>query len=448
MMNDEYKIESCLALKENLEAVFNAVYDGIISLDNELNVINLNEAAQRFFGVTKEEVVGRKCFCDEMLADLRDILLDAVRKKEQIRNFSFKFIDRAGDEKTVIISTSILKDQDGEESGVILIIHDISEEQNLRRRLDASPVYHKLIGRNSRMREIYGLIDKVARSDAPVLIEGESGSGKGLVAEAIHNKSARRDGPFVKVNCAALSESLLDSELFGHVKGAYTGALRDRIGRFELAQKGTIFLDEIGEIPPLTQIKLLNVLQDKIIERLGDTERRKVDVRIISATNQRLKELADRKAFRDDLYYRLKVVRIELPPLRERVDDIKLLAESFMERLRNQTERPITGISSEAMKLLSKYRWPGNVRELENAIAHAFALREEGVIHPEDLPEEITRGAWLPDKSRSGLEGIKDEKSRILEALERTAWQRKKAAKLLRMDRSTLWRKMKQYQIS
>jgi len=446
--DDQSRIESCLALKENLEAVFNSVYDGIISLDRDLNVINLNEAARRFFNVTREEVLGRKCFCDEMLADLKDILLDAIHKKEPIRNFSFKFIDQAGDERTVIISTSILRDQGGEEGGVVLIIHDVSEAQNLRKMLGEHPAYHKLIGRNRRMQEVYTLIDKVSRSDAPVLIEGQSGSGKGLVAEAIHKKSSRSGGPFVKVNCAALSESLLDSELFGHVKGAYTGALRDRMGRFELAQKGAIFLDEIGEIPPLTQIKLLNVLQDKVIERLGDTEKKKVDVRVISATNQRLKELVDKKTFRDDLYYRLKVVRIELPPLRERVDDINLLANHFIKTQLAETGRPITGISSEAQKLLMKYRWPGNVRELENAIAHAFALCDKGMILPEHLPEEITRGGWYPAMAESGLESITDEKSRIAAALEATAGQKTKAARILGVNRVTLWRKMKEYGLS
>ncbi|MGK7346741.1 MAG: sigma-54 interaction domain-containing protein [Candidatus Nitrospinota bacterium M3_3B_026] len=448
ILDEREKIDSCLALKENLEAVFNSVYDGIISMDNELTVVNLNEAAQSFFGVRKKDVVGRKCFCEEMFSEIKDILLKSVRKKKPIRNFSFKFEDRAGDERTVILSTSILRDRDGADRGAILIIHDISDTQKLRKMLDGGPAYHKLVGRTAGMREVYSLIEKVSRSDAPVLIEGESGSGKGLVAEAIHNGSNRRDGPFVKVNCAALSESLLDSELFGHVKGAFTGALRDRVGRFELAQGGTIFLDEIGDIPPLTQIKLLNVLQDKVIERLGDTQPRKVDVRIISATNRKLKDLVTQRIFREDLYYRLKVVRIELPPLRERAADIRLLVDNFIERGRKETGRAITGVSSEALKLLTRYRWPGNVRELENAIAHAFALREEGLIQPEDLPEEIARGFSATREAREGLDDIADEKARIIAALDRAGWRKNQAARLLGVHRATLWRKMKEHNIS
>lgn len=447
-MNDPKKIESCLAMKENLEAVFNAVYDGIVSLDRELKVVTLNEAAQRFFDVSRGQVVGRECFCDDMLPDIRDVLQQTAKLKRPIKNYSIKFIDRTGDERAVILSTSILRDQTGDYSGVVLIVHDISEIRKLQRKLDDHPAYHKLIGRNPKMQEIYELIDKVSRSEAPALIEGESGVGKGLVAEAIHLKSARSEGPFIKVNCAALSESLLESELFGHVKGAYTGAFRDRIGRFELAQGGTIFLDEIGEIPLSTQVKLLTVLQDKVIERVGDTAPRKVDVRIISATNQNLKELIAKKLFREDLYYRLKVVRISLPPLRERVDDIKILIGHFIRKKREETGVAITGVSHDAMRLLTKYRWPGNVRELENAIAQAFVLCEGGEIMPEHLPEEIGHPApHSPSETNIDHADENVEREQIIAALKQTAGQKSKAAALLGMDRTTLWRKMRLYNV-
>ena len=323
-MVEKSNIESCLTLKKNLEAVFNAIYDGIISLDNDLTVVSMNKAAQQFFGVRPEDVVGQSCACDQMLPDLKDILEDTIQRGAPIKNYSLQFIDRGGDQRTVILSTSIINDANNKPSGAIIILHDVSETRRLQKMLDDKSGYFKLVGRNRKMKDLYALMEKVAQSEAPVLIEGESGVGKGLIAEAIHNQSRRGSGPFIKVNCAALSESILDSELFGHVKGAFTGAMRDRIGRFELAAGGTVFLDEIGEISQATQVKLLTVLQDKTIERMGETTARKVDIRIISATNRKLKELVDQKSFRDDLYYRLKVVKIEAPPLRERVDDLEL----------------------------------------------------------------------------------------------------------------------------
>ncbi len=437
---DQESFETCLAYKENLEAVFNAVYDGIVSLTPDLAVVNMNEAAEAFFGVTGEEVKGRSCFCEEMLPDLREILINALNKKTAIKNFSIRFTDRTGDDRTAIISTALLHDQKGAVNGIVLILHDISEIRKLQMRFEDHPAYHRLIGRNQRMQEIYTLIRKVASAEAPVLIEGESGSGKGLIAEAIHHLSSRRDGPFVKVNCSALSESLLESELFGHVKGAFTGAIRDRVGRFEVANRGTIFLDEIGEIPASTQIKLLTTLQDKIIERVGDTTSVKVDVRIVSATNRRLKELVEEKVFREDLYYRLKVVRIEAPPLRERADDIPLLVSHFVERQRKETGKSISAVTDEAMRCLVRYRWPGNVRELENAIAQAFVLAEREVITPDDLPEELHAPPPL-SRSSSGLPS--DERQMIIDALARAKGKKGEAARSLDMDRTTLWRKMK-----
>jgi PAS domain S-box-containing protein len=446
-MNERESFESCLAYKENLEAVFNAVYDGIVSLTPDLRVLNMNEAAETFFGVTRAEAQGRSCFCDEMLPDLKEILQGTLARGTPIKNFSIRFTDRTGDERTVILSTALLKDGDRRVSGVVLILHDISEIRNLQRRLDDHPVYHKLIGKNRRMQDIYTLIRKVAAAEAPVLIEGESGSGKGLIAEAIHRLSQRRDGPFVKVNCAALSESLLESELFGHVKGAFTGAIRDRIGRFEVADGGTIFLDEIGEIPPATQIKLLTTLQDKIIERVGDVKPIPVDVRIVSATNRTLKELVTEKTFREDLYYRLKVVRIEAPPLRHRADDIPTLVAHFVERQRMETGKPIGGVSDEALRYLVRYRWPGNVRELENAIAQAFVLAEGTIITPACLPEEIVTSLTAPPAATepSAPTGAFDERGAIVAALARAGGRKSEAARIMGIDRTTLWRKMKSY---
>ncbi len=434
--------DSCMTIKENLEAIFNSIFDGIISLDNNLNVVSLNRAAERFFGVRKVDVLGKSCFCGDLLAEIRESLDTTIRSGTPVREFSFKLTDGAGDERTAILSTAPLKDDKGYVKGVVLIVHDISEIRSLEKRLDDRPVYHKLIGRNQRMRHVFTIIEKVAKSDAPALIEGESGSGKGLIAEAIHYKSARRNEPFVKVNCAALSESLLESELFGHAKGSFTGAFKDRIGRFETAGAGTLFLDEIGEIPLATQVKLLNVLQDKTIERVGESTPRKVNARIISATNRSLKELIDKKMFREDLYYRLKVVRIETPPLRERIDDIEPLVASILTSQRKETGKNIESVSKEAMKLLMKYRWPGNVRELENAIAQAFVLCDDNIISPDSLPPEITNPAPTTNHESS------DERSIISDALQKSHGKKSQAAKILGIDRTTLWRKMKEFHLS
>ncbi len=445
------KIDSCLRLKKNLEAVFNSVHDGIISLNNDLKIVSMNEAAERFFGRKKGHVIGKYCFCNEMLADIKDLLLETVKKQEPIKDYSMKFTDYAGDEKTIILSTSILYDENEKQGGVVAILHDISARQRLQQILKSQYAYHRLIGKSKQMIEMYTMIDKVADSNAAVLLEGESGVGKGLVAEAIHKKSKRKDAPFVKVNCAALSENLLESELFGHVKGAFTGAMKDRIGRFELARGGTIFLDEIGEISHATQVKLLTVLQDKTIEAVGDTKQRKVDIRVITATNRSLAEMVKEGSFREDLYYRVKVVRMRILPLRERVDDIPPLANHFIERQLAITEKPISGITDMAMKLLVKHRWPGNVRELENAIAQAFVLCDEGPILPEHLPEEITEKPLMAYKNHHDSPAIyletSDEREKIAEALRQTGGQKTKAAKILGIDRTTLWRKMKEMQI-
>jgi len=437
------KIETCLTLKKNLEAVFNSIYDGIISLDVNMAIVNMNEAAEKFFDVKKDEVLGKPCFCDEIFADVRELLVDTVKKERPIRNFLMKFTDYAGEEKAIMLSTALIKDDGETPGGLVLIFHDISDRLKLRQALRGEPTFHTLVGKNRKMLELYSLMEKVARSDAPVLIEGESGVGKGMVAEAIHKKSRRADGPFIKVNCAMLSENLLESELFGHVRGAFTGAVRDRTGRFELAKGGTVFLDEIGEISPATQVKLLTVLQDKTVEAVGDTTPRKVDIRIVSATNRPLKSMIEQGSFREDLYYRLKVVRMEIPPLRERVDDIRPLVKHFMERQRAETGKPIRGVSDEALKLLTKYRWPGNIRELENAIAMAFVICDEGFIEPEHLPEEITQQKEADPKPADGA----NEKTRIISALEKTAGHKSRAARLLGIDRTTLWRKMKEYRI-
>jgi transcriptional regulator with PAS, ATPase and Fis domain len=296
------------------------------------------------------------------------------------------------------------------------------------------------------MKEVYELIESVAPTDATTLIGGESGTGKELVAKAIHFQSRRAKGPFIKVSCAALSETILESELFGHVKGAFTGAYRDRPGRFEQAHGGTLFLDEIGEIGPAVQVKLLRVLQEREIERVGDVHTRQVDVRIIAATNRNLQQRVEEGLFREDLYYRLKVVTIDMPALRVRKQDIPLLANLFVKKLNERYKKSITGISPAGVDLLMEYAWPGNVRELENAMEHAFVKVRETVLQPKDFPHELRQ--LSEDSSFKAGGSARLDREYLVEMLKRTGGNRTEAARALGVDRTTLWRHLKKHNIT
>ncbi len=306
-----------------------------------------------------------------------------------------------------------------------------------------------IVGKNQRMREVFSLIDKVAGTDSTVLIHGESGTGKELVARAIHYRSQRRDKPLVTINCGAIPEELLESELFGYVKGAFTGAVRDKKGRFEVANGGTVFLDEVSEMSPALQVKLLRVLQEREFERVGDVKTIRVDIRVIAATNQDLEELVRRGRFREDLYYRLNVIPIYLPPLRERRDDIPLLLSYFLRVFNEKRGGHLEGFSPEALALLVDYDWPGNVRELENLVERLVVLKGEGVVRPEDLPEKV-RGrrsfSSIPSPERGwdlSTAVSTFERQLILEALRRANGVKSKAAKLLGIKRTTLLDKIK-----
>jgi len=296
------------------------------------------------------------------------------------------------------------------------------------------------------MDDLVQLIDNAAQADAPAVIYGESGTGKELVAKAIHDSGTRRKKPFVKVSCAALNENLLESELFGHVKGAFTGAHRVRIGRFEAAAGGDLFLDEIGDIPLSTQVKLLRVLEENEIERVGDLRPIKVDVRVISATNKDLEALVAQGAFREDLYYRINVIPIYIPPLRERIEDVPLLVQEFFDRVALRTPKPIRSVSPEAMDMLLAYSWPGNVRELRNAIEYAFVLCPGGIIAPEHLPPKLTRARTNPCP-KPALAGL-SEKEVLVEALREANGNQSEAARLLGVSRVTVWKRMKKYGIN
>jgi transcriptional regulator with PAS, ATPase and Fis domain len=331
-------------------------------------------------------------------------------------------------------------------SGAVVVIRDETRIADLERDLRERRQFHNIIGKSRQMQEVYTLIENLADVQTTVLISGESGTGKELVAEAIHYKGVRKDMPLVKVSCSALSESLLESELFGHVRGAFTGAVKDKTGRFQRADGGTIFLDEIGDISPRTQLQMLRVLQEMEFERVGDSSPVRVDVRVIAATNRDLAERVRSGEFREDLYYRLKVIELALPPLRERTDDIPILLEHFIGKFNQRLGRNIAGVSAEVSRLCMEYPWPGNIREFEHALEHGFILCRQSTITLEHLPKNIRE--FRGDDSVSSAEGEEDERARIISSLEKAGGNKARAARLLNIDRKTLYRKLEKYSIN
>jgi transcriptional regulator with PAS, ATPase and Fis domain len=346
-----------------------------------------------------------------------------------------------------------LRNEQGRIVGGLATIQDLSLLYQLNRAITNRYTFADMIGKSPSMQKIFEILPVVSDSEATVLIEGPTGTGKDLLAKVIHNASKRAKKPMVKVNCAALPDNLLESEMFGYVKGAFTGADRDKPGRFQEADKGTIFLDEIGDLPLSLQAKLLRVLEDREFYPLGSRKTTKVDVRIITATNQDLERLVEEKRFREDLFYRLNVIRLELPPLKERKGDIPLLIEHILKRLSAVKETQINKISEDAMEVLLNYDYPGNIRELENVLEHALTICQEKIIERRHLPLSLQRGITTkgpPQEPVADLDALSQysEKYRILEMLKRHNWHRGKTAQELNMDRTTLWRKMKKYHLS
>jgi transcriptional regulator with GAF, ATPase, and Fis domain len=344
------------------------------------------------------------------------------------------------------LSAYPLRGRQGSFLGAVVVARDETRLAAMEHELDGGGGFHGLVGKSEAMRKVYSLIESLASLETTVLITGESGTGKELVAEALHRHGSRSAGTLVKVNCAALPESLLESELFGHVKGAFTGAIGDRIGRFQRADGGTIFLDEIGDISPKVQMSLLRVLQEKQIERVGESQSIGVDVRVIAATNRHLREKVERGGFREDLFYRLTVVRIPLPPLRDHREDVPLLVAHFLEKFNGKLKKEIKALSSDVEAVFLEYPWPGNVRELEHALEHAFILCRQDTICLDHLPAHIGQ-AIRPEAARKG-EAEGDDAQAIRQALRKTAGNKARAARLLGVDRKTLYRKIARYGIS
>ena len=359
-----------------------------------------------------------------------------------IASMSIKITNKKGVKVPVSISTAVLRDKRGKFVGGVEAIRDLSLVEQLRKELDAKHTFEDILSKSPKMQHIFELIPTIAESESTVLITGESGTGKGLIAQALHNQSPRAGNPFITVNCGAIPDTLLESELFGYKAGAFTDARRNKPGRFVLAQGGTIFLDEIGDVAPAIQAKLLRVLQDKVFEPLGGVQSIKADVRIITATNMNLKELVEEGRFRTDLYYRINVFRLDLPPLRERMEDIPLLVNHFIAKFSALKGKEISGVSPEALASIMKHEYPGNVRELENIIEHAFVLCPGGMIQPDHLPDELQPRTSLARRETIDLLS-EYEKDLILSALQKNHWNRLKTAKDLGIHKTTLFRKIR-----
>jgi transcriptional regulator with PAS, ATPase and Fis domain len=355
----------------------------------------------------------------------------------------------------IVKNAAVFKDGKGKVTGAVETMTDITglmekevQIESFRRELQAEDRFYGMIGASAAMQRVFDLVANAAKSDAPVIVYGESGTGKELVATAIHQSGNRSNGPFVKVNCSALNESLLESELFGHVKGAFTGAIRSREGRFEAAAGGDIFLDEIGDLPLSTQVKLLRVLEEKVVERVGDNQPREVDVRIITATNRNLRQLVSEGRFREDLFYRINVIPIWVPPLRDRKGDIPLLAEAFFRRMKMKQDKDIEGISGDTLELLMKYAWPGNIRELKSAFEYAFVSCRSRMIEPEHLPPIITQsGKPQISEPEAPLDVEAIKRQRLIDALLKTGGNQSKAAQILNISRTSVWSQIKRFDI-
>ncbi|MEA3466013.1 MAG: sigma 54-interacting transcriptional regulator [Thermodesulfobacteriota bacterium] len=430
------------------DAILESISDGVFTVDADWRITSFNRAAEQITGTSREQAIGQPCsevfrssMCETQCA-LRQTLQDG----KPIINRAGYIINANGKRIPISVSTAVLRDKDGTIIGGAETFRDLSEVEALRKQLQGRYQLGDLISHSPVMHDVFNLINAVASSsDTTVLIQGETGTGKELVAKAIHDISNRANEPFIALNCGALPDNLLESELFGHKKGAFTGATADKPGRFAMAGRGTLFLDEIGEISQALQVRLLRVLQEHSYEPLGATQSQQTQARIIAATNRNLAQLVEQGSFRQDLFYRIQVVQIDLPPLRERMEDIPLLAEHFISHFNQLQNKQISEISSEAMACLVAHQWPGNVRELENVIERAFVLCSEPVITMHHLPESLQNSTVTAQTADLNIQASRSshEKQCIINALQHNNYNRTATARELNIHKTTLYRKIK-----
>jgi len=442
-----------------VNTVIDSMADGVFTITPEGKIASWNKSMELITGYTKEEAQNRQCTfihfsscpensCPTGMHDCGILNSESGFARECVLE------SKSGNEIPVLKRAKAIRDEKGELTVIVETVTDLRELKRAREKalkaqnqLEIKSGLKNIVGISPAMEDVYTKIKMAAESEANVLISGESGTGKELAASAIHFLSSRKEEPFVSVNCAALPESLLESELFGHVKGSFTGAFKNRKGRFEEADQGTLFLDEIGEIPLSVQVKLLRTVQEREIERIGDSEKRKINIRIVSATNKDLFEQVNSKYFREDLYYRLKVFPINLPPLRQRKEDIPLLLDFFIKKKRKETKKDIFKTDKDAVAKLENYSWPGNVRELENAVSYAFVVAGGSVLTSDDFPPEIIKNK---KKQNTGFEQkqIKPQsKQELVKILENCGWNKAEAARQTGLSRTSIWKYMKKWEI-
>ncbi|MBU1002132.1 MAG: sigma 54-interacting transcriptional regulator [Proteobacteria bacterium] len=452
------------SVKNYLEGIIETMSEGLLIVGRDGRISMVNEALEKLTGFKRQELLGKPCTvlqcdaCKLSIKEGRDHWCRLFDTKKESRQHC-RILRKDGTTVEVIKNATLLS-EGGEVLASVETLTDISAITERDRRIEElsrlfGTGFHGMVGNSAPMRRLFSILERAARSDAPVIIYGESGTGKELAAQAIHDMGPRSDKPFVQFNCAALNESLLESELFGHVKGAFTGAIRHRQGRFEAAHQGDIFLDEIGDVPLNTQVKLLRVLENKTLERVGDHRPVEVDVRIITATNRNLQDLVSQGRFREDFFYRINVIPIHITPLRERVADIPLLARHFMTEISARFDKKACGATPEAMRLLARYPWPGNVRELKSALEYACMITDQGPLAPEHLPPQVQEVARPEDiKKGPGYKSEADTKATnayfspreaLLDALRRSGGNQSQAARILGVNRGTVLNRMRKY---
>jgi PAS domain S-box-containing protein len=437
-----------LTISEHQKIICDSLADGVFTVDMDSCITSFNRAAEEITGIPRTEAIGKRCYevFRASVCESGCLIRKSIGTGKPVFDMPV-YIVRADKKRIPIsITTALLKDKDGNIIGGVETFRDMTVVRELRKALAKRYSFDDIVSKNEKIHQLFAILPPIAESDSMVLIEGPSGTGKGLFATAIHRHSSKRSGPFVAVNCGALPDALIESELFGYKAGAFTDAKKDKPGRFALAQHGTIFLDEIGDISPAVQVRLLRVLEDKAYEPLGSTKSVQTDARVISATHRNLKELVKDGRFREDLYFRINVVRLSLPALSERKEDIPLLVDHFIEKFNILKDRKIVGLTQNAMAAVILYEWPGNIRELENSIEHAFVLCRGQEIRLHHLPD------WVKPQNDSiqiptGLTLKEIEKTAIHQALLRNNWKKMATARELGIDKNTLRRKIKRLDI-
>ncbi|MBN1675197.1 MAG: sigma 54-interacting transcriptional regulator [Kiritimatiellae bacterium] len=431
--------------KRDRDIILDSITEGVFTVDRDWRITSFNRAAERITGTARQQALGQ--LCKEILrANICEgdcALSRTMETGTPIVNQPVLILDANGRQKPISITTAILEDGDGRVVGGVETFRDLTRIEQLRRQIRKDYCYEDIVSRSHRMQRLFEMLPEIAASTCTVLIEGESGTGKELFARAIHNLSPRRRKPFVAVNCGALPDTLLESELFGYAAGAFTDARKDKPGRFAVAEGGTLLLDEIGDVSPAMQVRLLRFLQERVYEPLGSVTPVKADVRIVAATNRDLAQLMRAKRFREDLFYRLNIVRLEIPPLRDRMEDVPLLVERFVDRLNGIQGKGITGMTDDALTALMSYEYPGNVRELENFIERAFVLCRSPQIERRHLPEPLCLASTGADEAGHMSSFKRVEATFLMNALRQNDWNRAQTARKLGIHKTTLFRKIK-----